>query len=337
MKILLKNRLFKRWLAQTPLAFGDVVYFTGQLHQKTSLPTWLRLLTQSFSRLSSACISACSVNKRAKRAFLSTLVWRKTTVSPSTDTSIVSPALDCKAFNATGGKVRMVEAPDCFNTTVVTLNSPQKDDLTITNLLIHIGFLSFVKGLLLTILCLQGQVYANDFNSLAQRCAPSIAPDTLKAIVETESHFNPYAIGVVGSHVKQPKSFSEAMATIAQLETDGKNYSVGMAQINQSNFKKYGINAEKALDACTNLNVAAQILNECFKRAKHGEKTEKEALKDALSCYYSGNFKTGYEHGYVSKVEQHALSAVTVPSIVSAKEEPPSSASSQPISSKLIF
>lgn len=193
--------------------------------------------------------------------------------------------------------------------------------------------------LLALLLGYQINAFANDdFDSLASRCAPSISLDTLKALVRTESNFNPYAIGVVGSSVKQPKSFSEAMFTIARLENEKKNYSVGIAQINKSNFKKYGINAEKALDACTNLKVASEILTECFNRANNGKKTEKSALKDALSCYYSGNFKTGYEHGYVNKVEMHASPTVSVPSIVLADDNIVSAAKSPPASaSKLIF
>ena len=160
----------------------------------------------------------------------------------------------------------------------------------------------------------------DDFVALASKCAPSVSTDTLKALVQTESSFNPYAIGVVGGSVKQPKSFQEAMITIAKLESEGKNYSVGLGQINKSNFKAYGINAEKALDACTNLKVTAQILGDCYQRAGKQGKTEKQTLKDALSCYYSGNFRTGYEHGYVNKVEKHASATVSVPSLVHADD-----------------
>lgn len=175
------------------------------------------------------------------------------------------------------------------------------------------------------------------FATLAKRCAPNIAPDTLKAIVQTESAFNPYAIGVVGGAIAQPKSFQDAMIAIAKLETDRKNYSVGLAQINKNNFKKYGIDAQKALDACTNLNVAGQILGECFSRANKENKSKKTALTDALSCYYSGNFKTGYEHGYVDKVKKHALETVSVPSLTQTNEQDSLVESSRTSSPKLIF
>ncbi|WP_308513733.1 lytic transglycosylase domain-containing protein [uncultured Turicimonas sp.] len=166
-----------------------------------------------------------------------------------------------------------------------------------------------------------GPVFADDFGDLAKRCAPEISEDTLRALVRTESSFNPYAIGIVGGGSRQPKAFHEAMAIIAQLELEGKNYSVGLAQINKKNFSKLGINAAGALDACTNLKVASKILSECYQRAQ--KNSGSNSLHDALSCYYSGNFQTGYRHGYVDKVRANAGINViqTVPSIREAETQ----------------
>lgn len=167
-----------------------------------------------------------------------------------------------------------------------------------------------------SLLLYTGTCQADDFGELAKRCAPSVAEDTLRAIVKTESGFNPYAIGVVKGKVKQPRAYHEAMSTIAGLELSGADYSVGLAQINRKNFSKYGISASQALDACTNLKVASRILSACFKSAKQSPASDGKALHDALSCYYSGNFKTGYRHGYVDKVRSNAgLSPLSVPSI----------------------
>ncbi|WP_282197564.1 lytic transglycosylase domain-containing protein [Turicimonas muris] len=134
---------------------------------------------------------------------------------------------------------------------------------------------------------------ADDFELLSKRCAPTVAVDTLRALVKTESDFNPYAVGVVGGSVVQPKAFHEAMSTIAKLELSGANYSVGLAQINKKNFSKYGLDAAQALDACTNLKTASKILGACYAKAQRKGARGQQALHDALSCYYSGNFKTG--------------------------------------------
>ena len=161
---------------------------------------------------------------------------------------------------------------------------------------------------------------ADDFGELAKRCAPEVSEDTLRALMRTESSFNPYAIGIVGGGSRQPKAFHEAMAIIAQLELEGKNYSVGLAQINKKNFSKLGINAAGALDACTNLKAASKILSDCYQRAQN--RSGNNSLHDALSCYYSGNFQTGYRHGYVDKVRANAginVNVQTVPSIREAE------------------
>ena len=162
-------------------------------------------------------------------------------------------------------------------------------------------------------------VFADDFGELAKRCAPEVSEDTLRALVRTESSFNPYAIGIVGGGSRQPKAFHEAMAIIAQLELEGKNYSVGLAQINKKNFSKLGINASGALDACTNLKAASKILSDCYQRAQN--RSGSNSLHDALSCYYSGNFQTGYRHGYVDKVRANAgISTLTAPVVPSIRE-----------------
>ena len=47
------------------------------------------------------------------------------------------------------------------------------------------------------------------------------------------------------------------------------------------------------------------ILGDCFSRASRRadrHPSTQAALRDTFSCYYSGNFLTGHQHGYVGKV-----------------------------------
>jgi len=128
-----------------------------------------------------------------------------------------------------------------------------------------------------------------------------------RAVVAVESSFNPYAIGVVGGRLeRQPRSKQEAIATVLNLKALGYNYSMGCRQVNQANLDKYGLTHETVFDPQKNALVGSSIYDECRNRAitKLGDGIT--ATKAALSCYYSGNFKTGQtkEGGKPSYVEK---------------------------------
>lgn len=125
----------------------------------------------------------------------------------------------------------------------------------------------------------------------------AVPAQVMQHVVNVESGNNPFAIGVVGAHLeRQPQNLDEAVATARMLESRGYNYSLGIAQVNRSNFAKFGLDSyEKAFDVCPNLVAGTQILAQCYGQA--GGDWGK-----AFSCYYSGNFAKGYEDGYVQKV-----------------------------------
>jgi type IV secretion system protein VirB1 len=141
--------------------------------------------------------------------------------------------------------------------------------------------------------------------ALALACAPQVHADTARALVSVESAFNPWAIGVVGGALeRQPRTRAEALATAKALQAAGWNFSVGLGQINVGNFERLGLTVESAFEPCANLAAMQTVLAECFDRASGAvsKATDQLALRQALSCYYSGNFATGFRHGYVRKV-----------------------------------
>ncbi|MEO8778723.1 MAG: lytic transglycosylase domain-containing protein, partial [Rhodanobacter sp.] len=125
----------------------------------------------------------------------------------------------------------------------------------------------------------------------------AVPAELMQHIVHVESGANPFAIGVVdGELARQPRNMDEALATAKMLESKGYNFSVGIAQINRVNLGRYGLDSyRKAFNTCDNLAVGAQILASCYGNA-HGD------WGKAFSCYYSGNFATGFRDGYVQKV-----------------------------------
>jgi type IV secretion system protein VirB1 len=135
----------------------------------------------------------------------------------------------------------------------------------------------------------------------------AVPAQVMRHVVHVESGANPFAIGVVGGRlVRQPKTLEEAVATAQMLKSKGYNYSLGAAQVNQVNFRKYGFDThEKAFDLCANLAAGANILADCY--ARGGGDWGK-----AFSCYYSGNFVTGFRSGYVQKIYDSIGRGVTL-------------------------
>ncbi|WP_369937756.1 lytic transglycosylase domain-containing protein [Xanthomonas tesorieronis] len=129
-------------------------------------------------------------------------------------------------------------------------------------------------------------------------CGDMATPmSVMQHVVHVESSYNPYAIGVVGGRlVRQPQNLAEALSTVQMLEDKGYNFSVGLAQVNRYNLTKYGLQTyEQAFQQCPNLKAGSAILSECYRRSGND-------WGKAFSCYYSGNFVTGFRHGYVQKI-----------------------------------
>jgi type IV secretion system protein VirB1 len=147
--------------------------------------------------------------------------------------------------------------------------------------------------------------------ALALACAPQVDPATTHALVHAESALNPWAIGVVAGRLnRQPRTRAEALATARALRAAGWNFSVGLGQINVGNFERLGVSLESAFEPCTNLAAMQAVLTECMNRSAGSTSSptrrtfaaDQTSLRKALSCYYSGNFVTGFDHGYVRRV-----------------------------------
>ena len=100
-------------------------------------------------------------------------------------------------------------------------------------------------------------------------CQIDVPASVMQHVVKVESSFNPFAIGVVrGRLARQPRTLEEAVATAEMLEDKGFNFSLGLAQVNRYNLKKYGIDSyAEAFEKCTNLKAGSRILLACNQRA----------------------------------------------------------------------
>lgn len=165
-----------------------------------------------------------------------------------------------------------------------------------------------------------------DFYILAQQCAPLVHPKTMVAVVGVESSYNPYAIGVVGGRLeRQPSTKGEAVATVKALALSGYNFSLGVGQVNRFNLSKFGLDYDSAFEPCENIQAGSKILAECFKRAKTQFPNDQQALQASFSCYYSGNFSTGFKpdfQGQPSYVQKVLNTAATPLSAIVASQVP---------------
>lgn len=103
------------------------------------------------------------------------------------------------------------------------------------------------------------------------------------------------------------------MATAKQLAAKGWNFSLGLAQLNRVHLSHNQITYDQAFDACTNLQIGSKILEQCYGRAMQQGLTPQAALRQAFSCYYSGNFWRGFQSEGANKPSyvQKVLASVT--------------------------
>lgn len=140
---------------------------------------------------------------------------------------------------------------------------------------------------------------------LISMCSPQMQLPIAQAIIQTESRFNQFAIGVNkgGKAVKQPTNYQEAVVTAKRLIAQGANIDLGLAQINSANLGWLGLSVEQVLQPCNNLKAMQTVYLSCYDRA--GNTGLGTRMQRAFSCYNTGNFKKGFSNGYVNKATTH--------------------------------
>jgi type IV secretion system protein VirB1 len=142
--------------------------------------------------------------------------------------------------------------------------------------------------------------------ALASQCAPIVAPETVLAIIQTESSGEPFALNVNGE--RQParqNSAAEAVATARRYVAAGYSVDLGLGQINSRNMRWLGLTWETVFDPCTNVAALARVLTTNYNAVKAGRDPQ-SALRVALSMYNTGSQTRGFRNGYVAKVASNA-------------------------------
>ncbi|MES2879184.1 MAG: lytic transglycosylase domain-containing protein [Pseudomonadota bacterium] len=154
------------------------------------------------------------------------------------------------------------------------------------------------------------------FSELMARCAPTVHPETMAAVVSAESKGHQFAIADAGPvHLPwsvrktmvrsfYPGTLDAAVAKSQELIKNGHTVSLGFAQVNDRNLRKLGVSLSEVFDPCTNIAAGGRILTGFYERAaaKFGPGTK--ALRAAISAYNSGDWLRGEKDGYVDLVYQ---------------------------------
>ncbi len=133
--------------------------------------------------------------------------------------------------------------------------------------------------------------------TLVARCAPSVGPVTMAAIVVHESGAQPYAIGdntARRSYIVRDAARATALARA--LIRSGHNIDIGYGQINSSNLAPYGLDIAHAFEPCTNVATASRILRRDYAGARARFGPGQVALAHALSAYNSGGYYAGMSY-----------------------------------------
>jgi len=151
--------------------------------------------------------------------------------------------------------------------------------------------------------------------TLMHDCAPAVAPDTLRAIIRTESGFDPLALHINGNvRLKTPpRTVSEAISWSGWLIGRGYSIDLGLMQVNSRNLARLRMTLAQAFDPCWNIRAGATLLAQEYRRAArvHGPGTG--ALLYAISAYNTGNWQAGLRNGYVARVALNAGTATAQP------------------------
>ena len=142
--------------------------------------------------------------------------------------------------------------------------------------------------------------------ALASQCAPTVAPETVLAIIQTESSGEQFALNVNGG--KQPgrqTNAADAAATARRYVAAGYSVDLGLGQINSRNMRWLGLTWETVFDPCTNVAALARVLTTNYNSVKAGRDPQ-TALRVALSMYNTGSQTRGFRNGYVTKVVSNA-------------------------------
>ena len=152
------------------------------------------------------------------------------------------------------------------------------------------------------------------FSALIARCAPTVDPETMAALISAESRGHQYAIADAGPrgmswqkrkllvHSYYMESLDAAVIKSKELIASGHYISLGLVQISERNLSNLGLTIREVFEPCTNLRAGGKIITEFYENAEKEFGPGLRALRAAVSAYNSGDWMRGEKEGYVNLV-----------------------------------
>ena len=151
---------------------------------------------------------------------------------------------------------------------------------------------------------LLGIVMTAAMSGLLSACAPNVGQRTMAGVISYESGWKPWSVG--DNTAKRSYVYgnqAQAISKARELLDLGHDIDTGLAQINSSNFRGYGLTPENVFDPCTNVKIGADILAGAYRGAYRRNwigrpirntsdlyMQQQYALVHALSAYNSGGY-----------------------------------------------
>jgi len=117
----------------------------------------------------------------------------------------------------------------------------------------------------------------------------NIAPEIIRAIIETESSNNPYAVNVSGKSY-YPESREKALKIINKNKSESLD--IGIMQINKWWFDRFDYDYSYGFNTCFNIYLGSWIL--AYEISRHGYSWE------AIGRYHSHSEE--YRRKYINKI-----------------------------------
>ncbi len=142
--------------------------------------------------------------------------------------------------------------------------------------------------------------------TLALKCAPNVAPQTVVAIVMAESRGEVFALNVNGaSQARMPRNARDGVTIARRYIAAGYSVDLGLGQINSRNMRRLGLTWDTVFNPCENIAALGRVITANYEAALVGREPQ-TALRVALSMYNTGSPSRGFRNGYVAKVTGNA-------------------------------